>query len=506
MIEDSVKIVDVTLRDGEQTKGVSFSLQEKLSIAKMLLKEVKVDRLEVASAKVSEGEKETVKEICAWAKEEGFLEKVEVLGFVNNSSVDWLEEAGCKTMNMLTKGSEKHCRGQLGKEPEEHFADTQKVIEYAKSKGITVNVYLEDWSNGIKDSKEYVFEFAKKLKEIGINRLMLPDTLGVLDPLQVQKYLVEMKEIYPIEGMDFHAHNDYGLATANVLVAVNEGIIAIHCTVNGLGERTGNAPLAEAVAAINDKTDFKTNIDESALLKVTKFVERVTGKKIPTNKPIVGQDVFTQTAGIHADGDAKGNLYANPLTPERFGRKREYALGKLSGKASLDHNLKELKIDLTPEQKKLVLKEIVSLGDRKETVTVEDLPFIIADVLKTPIEKKVQIVNYEIFSSSKGKPTAKLSIKFNGSTIEKSSDGDGGYAAFMNCLKQAASDVDLTLPNLLDYEVRIPPGGKTDAIVETTITWKNGGKEFKTTGIDSDQIVAAIKATEKMLNSISLEK
>ncbi|HZX33901.1 MAG TPA: 2-isopropylmalate synthase, partial [archaeon] len=218
-----VSIVDVTLRDGEQTRGVSFSAQEKLSIAKMLLKEVKVDRLEVASARVSEGEKETVKQICAWAESEGFLERVEVLGFVDSGkSAEWLKESGCRTMNLLVKGSKKHCELQLRKKPEEHFSDVEKEIALATSKGIAVNVYLEDWSNGMKDSPEYVFAFAERLAETKMNRLMLPDTLGILDPLQVQKYVREMAKVFPLQKTDFHAHNDYGLATANSLMAVSE--------------------------------------------------------------------------------------------------------------------------------------------------------------------------------------------------------------------------------------------------------------------------------------------
>ncbi|MEK6957500.1 MAG: alpha-isopropylmalate synthase regulatory domain-containing protein [archaeon] len=500
-----VQVMDTTLRDGEQTRGMSFSAEEKLSIAKLLLKEVKVDRIEVASARVSQGEKESVKAICAWAKNEGLLERIEVLAFVDEASIDWAFEAGCRTINLLAKGSKKHCELQLRKKPEEHYADAERVIKYAKAKGMGVNVYLEDWSNGIKDSKEYVFAFTKRLKKAGINRLLLPDTLGVLDPLQTQKFVREMKKAIPLKQCDFHGHNDYGLGTANALVAVAEGIRGVHCTINGLGERTGNSILAEVVATINDKTNCRCGVDESALVRASKYVERVSGKKVSENKPIVGDDVFTQTAGIHADGDMKGNLYVNPLTPERFGRKREYALGKLSGKSSLEQNLRELHIELTPEQKKLVLAKIVELGDKKETVTPEDLPFIISDVLKTPLEKKAEILECKVFSNFNGKPKASLKIKLNGKTIAEESEGDGGYDAFMQCLKLACTEVDMKLPELTDYSVRIPPGGKTDALVETTITWRQNGKEFRTIGIDSDQVMAAVKATEKMLNQIMLK-
>lgn len=499
---DSVKILDTTLRDGEQTKGVSFSRAEKLSLAKLLLKEVKVDRLEVASARVSEGEKETVKEVCAWAESEGLLEKIEVLGFVDNGkSIEWISEAGCKTMNLLAKGSLKHCVQQLGKKPEEHFSDVERDIDLAVSKGLKVNVYLEDVSNGFKDSEDYVIDFLKVLENSKACRVMLPDTLGTLDSFEALELVKKASAHYPLERLDFHAHNDYGLAVSNTLAAVKAGIRAVHCTMNGLGERAGNASLVEVVALVNDKAGLKCGIDEKALMKASKIVEEVSGKRLSSNKPIVGSDVFTQTAGIHADGDAKGGLYKSRLTPERFGRRLEYALGKLSGKASLENNLQELHIALSPEQKKLVLQEIVRLGDLKKSVTQEDLPFIISEVLKTPIEKRIEVAGCRVVSELGKRPRAKVCLKVDGKEFFEDSEGDGGYDAFMNCLEKISEKAGFALPELLDYEVRIPPGGRTDALVETTISWKFKGKESSTIGVDSDQLIAAVKATEKMLNN-----
>jgi len=506
-MENYVKILDTTLRDGEQTQGVSFSPEEKFSIAKTLLEEAKVDLVEVGNARVSKGEQKAIKRIADWAAKKSQLEKVEVLGFVDfKESADWIKESGCKVMNLLAKGSKKHCEQQLGKSQQEHFEDVKKTVEYAQSNGLKVNVYLEDFSNGMKDSPQYVFEFVEQLQNLNVERIMLPDTLGILSPNETKEFCKLLLEKFKGINFDFHAHNDYGLALANSLAAVEAGVRCVHVTVNGLGERAGNASLDEVVTVLKDKTFFKTGVEEKALSKLSKMVETFSGKRVAANKPIVGENVFTQTAGIHADGDKKGNLYANKLLPERFGREREYALGKLSGKASLEMNLRKLGMELNEKQLKEVLKRVVELGDKKEKITPEDLPFIVADVLDEPQNKRIEIKSYVCTSAIGKKPRAELKIKAVGKEVKETAEGDGGYDAFMNALQKASKKLGFKIAELEDYEVRIPPGGNTDAIVEATISWKNNGNKFKTVGVDSDQLVAAIKATEKMLNLVAAGK
>ena len=237
--------MDTTLRDGEQTNGVNFVAHEKLLIARSLLQDARVDRIEIASARVSTGEMQSVKDIAAWAAKNGLLERVEVLGFADGrASADWIAECGCKVMNLLCKGSERHCRQQLGKTPEEHIAQIRATIAAAREKGLEVNLYLEDWSNGMKDSPDYVFTLIDSLKDAGIRRFMLPDTLGVLSPEKVEEYVGAMVARFPGLHFDFHAHNDYDMAVANTLAAVKAGCSGVHTCVNGLGERAGNAPLA----------------------------------------------------------------------------------------------------------------------------------------------------------------------------------------------------------------------------------------------------------------------
>ena len=506
-----VEIMDATLRDGEQTNGVSFLPHEKLVMARKLLSDVNVDRIEIASARVSEGEREAVTKICAYAQKNGLLDRVEVLGFVDGGkSIDWIAECGGKVVNLLAKGSLKHCTHQLHKTPEEHISDILHEVEYAASKGISVNLYLEDWSNGMKDSPEYVYQLMDELtanSQKQIARFMLPDTLGVMNPLQVIEYFRKMIKRYPETHFDFHAHNDYDLAVSNSLAAVYSGARGLHVTVNGLGERCGNAPMASVQAILKDQFHAKTNIVESQLNDLSRMVESFSGITVAPNQPIVGENVFTQVAGVHADGDTKDKLYYNELMPERFGRKREYALGKNSGKANIAKNLEELGLELTPEQTRRVTERITELGDKKEIVTQEDLPFIVSDVLKhDSSDDKVKLISYVVSTAYGLRPGANVKVEINGHQYEAAGTGDGQYDAFVKALRYIYKKyLDRTFPILANYQVTIPPGGRTDALVQTVITWNDNGKMLRTRGLDADQTEAAIKATFKMLNIIENE-
>lgn len=502
---DKIEIMDTTLRDGEQTSGVSFSSSEKLGIARLLINDLEIPRLEIASARVSDGERESVRNVCRWAMRTHNLHRIEVLGFLDGGvSVGWIKDVGATTINLLCKGSEKHCVGQLKRTPQQHFADIRSEVLRAFNAGLTINVYLEDWSNGMKSSPDYVMALMDAISDLPIRRYMLPDTLGVLNPYDTLTYVHRMVARYPHKHFDFHAHNDYDLATANVFAAVKGGARGIHSTINGLGERAGNAALSSCVAVIHDQLGLSTGINEKKINKVSHIVESLSGIIVPPNKPIIGESVFTQCAGVHADGDNKNNLYYNDLLPERFGREREYALGKTAGKANIKKNIEALGMELSEEEIVQVTKRVIELGDKKELVTQSDLPYIVADVLKhNTLPQKVRVINYALNLSHGLRPTATLKISVDGQEFQESAVGDGQYDAFVKALRLIYTrDLGREFPSLTNYAVNIPPGGQTDALVYTTITWLYRGRVIKTRGLDADQTEAAIQATTKMLNII----
>ena len=497
-----VEVLDTTLRDGEQAEGVSLVPAEKLTIASRLLQRVKVDRLEVASARTSEGERVAVDQIINWADAEGLTDRIEVLGFADRqASVDWARSLGVRVINLLTKGSLRHCREQLGRTPRQHIDDIRRTVDYGTKHGITFNVYLEDWSSGIRDSLDYVVAHIQAVAALAVTRIMLCDTLGILSPAQVRTSVGEITAALPKSHFDYHGHNDYGLATANSLEAALAGARGVHATVNGMGERAGNTPLDEVIVALRDHGGLRTHVKERALAEVSHLVEVFSGRRIAVNKPIVGDNVFTQAAGVHADGDMKGRLYESKLSPARFGLRRTYAMGKLMGKASLEFNLRRLNISLTGEQKDQLLRRIVDLGDQKRHITTADLPFLISELLQTPDLRAFEVRNYSIVSNRGLRPVATILVHYRDKEIQATASGDGGYDAFMQALKSVEAQLGLRVPRLLDYEVRIPPGGKTDALVETTIQWDGG---LTTRGVDTDQLAAAIQATEHAINVVTL--
>jgi D-citramalate synthase len=387
---------------------------------------------------------------------------VEVLGFVDGDiSLNWINDAGGKVINLLCKGSLRHLEKQLRKTPDQHVNDIRDIVGKADRKNMHVNIYLEDWSNGMLNSEDYVYHMVDALKAENITRFMLPDTLGLLNPDQTYELCSKMTDRYPDVHFDFHPHNDYDLAVANIFASVRAGIRGVHTTVNGLGERAGNAPLSSVIGVLRDHLGAEINAAEHEITKASKMVETFSGIRIPVNKPIVGENVFTQTSGVHADGDSKDNLYFNNLLPERFGRKRKYALGKQSGKATIKKNLEEFGLDLSPESLAKVTQRVIELGDKKENVTSEDLPFIISDVLgDDTTEYKIFIKNYSLSLSYGLKPFASVQIDIDGNLYQETSSGDGQYDAFMKALRVIYDRLGKGLPVLTDYEVSIPPEAK----------------------------------------------
>jgi D-citramalate synthase len=352
-----------------------------------------------------------------------------------------------------------------------------------------------------------VYQLAEALGDLGIARIMLPDTLGLMSPTEVHNSLTDMIQRFPNQTFDFHPHNDYGLATANAMAAVAAGVDCVHCTINCLGERAGNASLAEVAVVLKDKMNMELSIDESHIVGVSQMVESFSGKFVAANAPILGTDVFTQTAGIHADGDQKGNLYVSKLHPQRFARKHSYALGKMSGKASLAKNLEALGISLSDEEQQKVLARVVALGDSKRKITMDDLPFIIADVLETRGYQYVELIDCDLRSKWGDTASASISLSVNGKHFNAEGEGNGGYDAFMDALSGIVESCDLEMPSLFDYKIHIPRGGETDALTEASITWQfENGRTTTTRGTNANQVYAAIEATLRLLNRLFHEK
>jgi D-citramalate synthase len=260
--------------------------------------------------------------------------------------------------------------------------------------------------------------------------------------------------------------------------------------------------LAEVAVNLRDQLGLEIGIDETHLARISELVEYFSGKRIADNAPIIGADVFTQTAGIHADGDRKGSLYHTRLSPERFARRRKYALGKLAGKASLAKNLERLDITLSEENQAKVLKRIVELGDSKKTITIEDLPFIIAEVLDSRDYNHAELLACSVSSTLDLESTASIKLRICDDVYTAAGSGNGGFDAFNNALAKIVKKRNLVLPTLIDYEIRIPKGGRTDALTECSITWDTDQGELRTRGVHANQVFAAIGATVRMVNII----
>ena len=502
-----IQIFDTTLRDGEQSPGASMNAEEKLIVARQLIR-LGVDGIEAGFPASSPGDMRSVSEIGSLAGDH-----VIVSAFAR--AVDSDIEAAAEALKgvarpRITTGigvSPIHLKEKLGISEEECVEQAVHAVTYAKSFVDDVEFFVEDAGRA---DEAFLIRVVQAVVDAGATVVNIPDTTGFCLPEDwAQRIKAVMDGVTGIENVtvSVHAHNDLGMATALSLAGVRQGATQVECTINGLGERAGNAALASVQAVLKDHLHVQTHIDESRLGEVSHLVESYSGIAIPPNKPITGESVFTQVAGVHADGDNKAGLYQNALLPERFGRKREYALGKNSGKANILRNLEELGLELSPEQTKRVTERIIELGDKKELVTQEDLPYIVSDVLKHGApEEHVKLLSYVVTTAYGLKPLASVRLEVNGETYEESAKGDGQFDAFVRAIRHIYKNrLGRSFPWLTNYTVSIPPGGRTDALVQTVITWNWNDRILRTRGLDADQTEAAIKSTIKMLNLLEEE-
>ena len=494
-----VIIFDTTLRDGEQSPGCSMNLEEKLRVAKTL-EGMGVDVIEAGFPIASPGDFEAVNAVAKVVKDSIVCGLARSGNMDIDSAAEALKPAERKRIHTFISTSPLHMEKKLQMTPEEVH---QAVIDsVTRARG-----YVEDveWSpeDGTRTDHDFLCKCVESAIKAGASTINIPDTVGYTMPNEFAELIRMVRERVPNSDkavFSVHCHNDLGLAVANSLAAVDAGARQVECTINGIGERAGNASLAEVAVMVKDKLGFEISIDESRITMLSRMVENFSGKWIAANTPVVGADVFTQTAGIHADGDLKGNLYVSRLSPERFARKRIYALGKMSGKASIANNLEELGISLSPEDQAKVLERVVALGDSKHVITAEDLPFIIADIMESKEYQHIELHNCSINTGLDVDSTASVLVTIDGDEYQSSGAGNGGFDAFMDAIEKILNEKEFVMPLLADYEVHIPRGGKTDALTECIITWQTDDQEFKTRGVDSNQVLAAVKATLRMIN------
>lgn len=501
-----VEIMDTTLRDGQQMPSSRLMTQAKLEIAKFLLERVRVDRIEVASALTSEGEFRALKAIMDWAKVHNYDEQIEVLGFLDGDrSARWIQEAGGKVVNLLCKGSAKHSSVQLGMDVHQHSRLIKKTVDCCRHLGLRVNLYLEDWSQGMRDSWDsYLKPLLQKISCMRVERVMLADTLGVLHYAQTCRYIKQTKRILYHKKLDFHAHNDYGLAVANTLAAVSTGLVSgVHTTVIGLGERTGNASLEQVVVGIHDQTKYRTHVDEKELRSVSEMVSLFTGRDIPENAPIVGRYAFSSGCGVHDDGNRKGRIYQSRLTAERFGATFVSALSSQSGKASilecLEHDLGIT--SLSDDQVKTLLSRIKALNDAGKRLTSADLLDLVAEICHQPERILIRVKDINTESLFCGKSAVSATLVYEDEEVSFTAEGNGQFDAFMKGLSQWAQYAGITVPERRKFKIHVRSEKDTDAMTEAIITWRcPNGKEFQTIGASPCMVMAAIRAAIQAVN------
>ena len=487
----TVIILDTTLRDGEQTPGVSLSVEQKVMIAETLDR-LGVDIIEAGTAISSQGEFEAIKEIS----ESGL--KAEICSFarIKFEDIDAAADANADSIFMVAPSSDIHISSKFpGKTRNDIIEMSVNAIEYARDRGLIVEFGGEDASRA---DFEFILELYRNAISAKTDRLAFTDTVGVFTPEKAFETMKALKENFNVP-VSFHGHDDFGLATSNTVYAVKGGADEIHVAMNGLGERAGNAALEEVVMALEFLYGMRTNVNKEMLYPASQLVEKLTRIKVPPNKPIVGDNAFTHESGIHTSALLKDTKTYEPISPEVIGRKRSIVLGKHAGRASVEAIMKEMGYKATREQMREILDRIKDIGDKGKRVTDADIRTIVETVLQIKREKKVDLLDLSIVSGVHVMPTASVKLKINGDEVIEAGVGLGPVDAAISAIKKAIQDyADI---ELVSYHVDAITGG-TDALVDVVVQLKKGDRIVTARGARTDIIMASVEAFIEGLNML----
>ncbi len=492
-----VRIFDTTLRDGEQTPEVSLTPDEKMEMA-LQLDRLGVDVIEAGTPVTSEGEKRAVAEISKAGL------KAEICGLARTvrEDIDAAIECDVEAVHTFISSSDVQMKYALNMKPEKVLSNTVDSVEYIKKHGLMCEFSPMD---ATRTEIGFLKQVCKAAEEAGADRINIPDTVGVMTPITMRKLIQDVKSAVTVP-ISVHCHNDFGMAVANSLAGVEAGASQVHVTVNGLGERAGNAALEEVVMALHLIYNRKTGINTQLLYDTSRLVSRLTGTAIQANKAIVGENAFSHESGIHTRGVVVVPSTFEPIKPELVGRKRRLLAGKLSGTTGIKAELKEAGILPNEDQLKEIVKKVKELGDKGKTVTDADLLAITRTAMGKVVPEKriVELTDLAAVTGIRVIPTASVRLVLDGKEYVASETGLGPVDAAIKAIQKLTAD--LTNVKLKEFRIEAATGG-SDAMGEVIIKVEDrDGNVVSARAAHEDIVRASVEAMIDAINKSLLKR
>ena len=506
-MDKRVYIFDTTLRDGEQAPGFSMTTEEKLQMAHQLAR-LGVDVIEAGFAVASKGDFEAVNRIAREVKGPIICSLARAVDKDIEVAAQALEPAERKRIHTFIATSEIHMRYKLRMGPEEVLERAVRAVRLARNFTDDVEFSCED---ATRSEREFLYRIIEEVIKAGATVVNIPDTVGYAIPEEFGELISDIMNNVPnIDRviLSVHCHDDLGLAVANSLTAVKHGARQVECTVNGIGERAGNAALEEIVMALKVRKDYfgglYTNVNTKEIYKSSRLLCRITGSFVPPNKAIVGDNAFAHESGIHQHGVLSNRLTYEIMNPEDVGfpASRRIVLGKHSGRHALKQKLEEYGIKYTDEDVNRIYEKLKELADKKKEVYDEDIEALIyQEFMKVEEEEPVKVEHFQVQSGENLMPTATVKLLFRGEERTATATGNGPVDATIKAIQKALG----MSPRLLDYSIKaLTPN--TDAQAEARVVLELEGAKASGRGVDTDVIKASVKAFIDALNRAIMRK